>query len=137
MSDAKEKGIALLSSTSVTMGTNANGTKQILYPVPYGKDAIISELHIRNPSGTLAGCNDVDFGTGAACATQNFLNNETGIVDMTATDDFMRLVTSSDDYKVIDGSAAAAVDREFGIQIIAGATAAAATAIIDVFGRIF
>ncbi len=137
MSDAKEKGLALLSSTSVTMGTNANGTKQILYTVPDGKDCVVTEVIIRNPSGTLAGCNDVDFGTGAACATLNFLNNETGIIDVTATDDFMRLVTSSDDFKVIDGSAAAAVDREFGIQIIAGATAAAATATIDVFGYIF
>ena len=137
MSDSKEKGLALLSSTSVTMGTNANGTKQILYSVPYGKDCVVTEVIIRNPSGTLAGCNDVDFGTGVACATQNFLNGETGIIDVTATDDFMRLVTSSDDYKVIDGSAAAAVDREFGIQIIAGATAAAQTATIDVFGYIF
>jgi len=137
MSDAKEKGIMLLSSTSVTMGTNANGTKQILYTVPSGKDCVVTEVIIRNPSGTLAGCNDVDFGTGAACATLNFLNNETGIIDVTATDDYMRLVTSSDDFKVIDGSAAGAVDREFGIQIIAGATAAAATATIDVFGYIF
>ena len=137
MADMKEKGIALLSSTSVTMGTNANGTKQILYYVPVGKDAIITEVIIRNPSVTLDGCNDVDFGVGAACATQAFLNNETGIIDMTSATDFMRLVTSSNDYKVIDGSDATAANREFGIQIIAGATAAAATATIDVFGYIF
>ena len=137
MADLKEKGIALLSSTSVTMGTNANGTKQILYPVPYGKDCIITDVIIRNPSASLAGCNDVDFGVGAACATQAFLNNETGIVDMTATTDYMRLVAVSDEYSVIDGSDATAANREFGIQIIAGATSAAATATIDVFGYLF
>ena len=137
MADLKETSIALLSSTSVTMGTNANGTKQILYSVPYGKDCIITEVIIRNPSATLAGCNDVDFGVGAACATEAFINNETGIVDMTATTDFMRLVTSSNEYSVIDGSDATAANREFGIQIIAGATGAAYTATIDVFGYLF
>jgi len=137
MADLKEKGIALLSSTSVTMGTNANGTKQILYTVPHGKDCVITEVIIRNPGATLAGCNDVDFGVGAACATEAFLNNETGIGDMTATTDFMRLVTSSNEYSVIDGSDTTKANTQFGIQIIAGATSAAVTATIDVFGYIF
>ena len=137
MADFKESGIALLNSVTVTMGTNANGTKQILYSAPYGKDCIPLGVLIRNPSGTLAGCNDVDFGTGAACATQSFLNNETGIVDMASATDYMWLTAESNDYKVIDGSAAAAVDREFGIQIIAGATAAATTATIKTFGILF
>jgi len=137
MADMKEKGIALLNSKSVTIGTNSNATKTILYTVPEGKDCIITEVILRNPSGTLAGCTDVDFGVGATCATQAFLNNETGIGDMTATTDFMRLVTSSDDYKVIDGDDATAANREFGIYVVAGATAAAATVTIDVFGYIF
>jgi len=137
MADVKEKVLSLLSSTSVTMGTNANGTKQILYSVPNGKDCVITEVIIRNPSATMSGCNDVDFGVGIACATQAFLNNETGIVDMTSTTDYMRLTTSGDDYKVIDGSDATLVNSQFGIQIITGATSAAATATIDVFGYIF
>ena len=138
MSDSKEKGIMLLKSNAgITMGTNANGTKQILYTCPEGKRGIPVFVIIRDPSGTLTGCNDVDFGTGAACATENFLNNETGIIDMVDTTDFMILVAVSDEYSIIDGDAAAAVDREFGIQIIAGATAAAATATIDVFGYLF
>jgi hypothetical protein len=137
VADLKTLGIALLKSTVVTMGTNQNGLKQILYTVPAGKDCIITDVIIRNPSATLAGCNDVDFGTGAACATQSFLNAETGIVDMTATTDYMHLVAVSDDYKVIDGDAAAAADREFGIYIVAGATSAAATATIAVFGFLF
>ena len=138
MSDQKENGTTLLSTNAlVAVGTAANGTKAILYTVPAGKRCIVTHVIIRDPSGTLAGCNNVDFGTGVACATENFLNAEAGIVDVTATDDYMTLVAVSDDYKIIDGDAAAAVDREFGIQIIAGATAAAATATIDVFGYLF
>ena len=136
--DSKEKGIMLLKSNAgVVMGTDANGTKQILYTCPEGKRCIPVFVIIRDPSGTLVGCNDVDFGSGAACATENFINNETGIVDMTATTDYMILTTSSDEYTIIDGDAAAAVDREFGIQVIAGATQADATATIDVFGYLF
>ena len=143
MADAKEKTIALLSTTtSVIMGTDANGTKQILYTAPEGKRCIPIMLVIRDALGAgpvydLTGCNDVDFGTGAACATQNFLNNETGIVDMTAQHDYMVLTAESNEYTIIDGDAAAAVDREFGIQIIAGATDADIVATIDVFGYLF
>ena len=138
MSDMNEQCISLLNTeTGITMGTNANGTKQILYTCPEGKRFIPVFVIIRDPSGTLVGCNDVDFGSGAACATENFINNETGIVDMTATTDYMILTTSSNEYTIVDGDAAAAIDREFGIQIIAGATAAAATATIDVFGYLF
>jgi len=138
MANTKEKTIALLESTSVTMGTNANSTKQILYTVPAGKKCIITNVIIRNPSASLAGCNDVDFGVGTSCATESFLNHETGIVDMTtATTDFMNLVAVSDEYSIIDGDAVNAVDREFGIYIVAGATSAAATATIDVFGYLF
>ena len=136
MSNWKENGMAMLSSESVTMGTAANGTKQILYTVPSGKDGIILGALIHNPTASLAGCNDVDFGVGAACATQAFLNNETGIADMTSTTDYMWLTAESNDYKVIDGDDATAANREFGIYIVAGSTLAA-TATIKTFGIIF
>lgn len=132
--DAKEKGIMLLKTTTgVDMAAAA---KTILYTVPEGKRCIITHVIIRDPSATLAGCDDADFGTGAASATQNFLNNETGIGDMTATTDFMTLVAVSDEYTIIDGDAAAAVDREFGMTIVDGSDGAA-TATIDVFGYLF
>lgn len=132
--DAKEKGIMLLKTTTgVDMAAAA---KTILYTVPEGKRAIITHVIIRDPSATMAGCDDVDFGTGAASATQNFLNNETGLGDMTATTDFMTLVAVSDEYTIIDGDAAAVVDREFGITIVNGSDGAA-TATIDVFGYLF
>lgn len=136
--DSKEKGIMLLKTTTgVIVGTNGNGAKTILHTCPAGKRMIPVFVILRDPSASLAGCNDVDFGTGAACATENFINNETGIVDMTATTDYMILTTSSDEYTIIDGDAAAAVDREFGIYVVAGATSAAATVTIDVFGYLF
>lgn len=133
--DLKEKAIALLgTTTSVDMATAA--AKTTLYTVPAGKRCIPVMVVIYDPSATLAGCDDVDFGTGATCATQNFLNNETGIGDMTATTDYMVLTAESDEYTIIDGDAAAAADREFGIYIVNGADSAA-TATIAVFGFLF
>lgn len=142
--DAKEKTIALLrTTTSVLMGTDGNGLKTILYTVPEGKRCIPIMVVIRDALGTgpvytLVGCNDVSFGTGVACGTANFLQNEAGLVDMTAQHDYTVLTTASaDEYTIIDGDAAAAVDREFGIEITAGATDADIVATIDVFGYLF
>lgn len=138
MSDMNEQCISLLKTTTgVIVGTNGNGAKTILYTCLAGKRFIPVFVVLRDPSASLAGCNDVDFGTGAACATQNFINNETGIVDMTETTDYMILTTSSEEYTIVDGDAAAAVDREFGIYVVTGATSAAATVTIDVFGYLF
>lgn len=132
MADAKEKGIMLLGSkTSVDMETNA---KQTLCTAPAGKRWIPTMIVIRDPSATLDGCDDVDFGTGANADT--WLNNETGITDMTATTDFMVLRADSDEYTIIDGDAAALADRQFGLKIIDGSDGAA-TVTIDVFGYQF
>ena len=125
MGDVKENGIMRLSTTTgVDMAAAA---KTILYTVPEGKRAIITHVIVRDPSATMAGCDDVDFGTGAASATQNFLNNETGLGDMTATTDFMTLVAVSDEYTIIDGDAAAAAGfsqmfRDSGVVTSPGAT---------------
>jgi len=139
MSDVKEKGIALLDSTSITIGTNSNATKIGLYTAPSGKDGIVEYLILRNPSGTLAGCNDVNFGVGAG-TTGSWIDGETGIEDMTATSDYMVLERTShisNEFSVIDGDDATANNRTFGIYVVAGATAAAATVTVDVFGYIF
>lgn len=130
--DSKEKGIMLLSSTaSVNMAT---GAKQVLYTPSAGKRGIPTQIVVRDPSATMAGCDDVDFGTGANADT--WLNNETGLGDMTATTDFMVLRADSDEYTIIDGDAAALADRQFGIKVIDGSDGAA-TATIDVFGYQF
>lgn len=123
MADLKEKGIALLSSTSsVDMKTAAKTT---LYTVPTGKVAYIMFVVVRDPSATLAGGTEYDLGTGANADTwkQN--------VDLSS------MTTSSTDYMVIDSNntkykECAAADA-FGIKVITGSTGAA-TATIDVFG---
>lgn len=136
--DAQEIGMSLMQTTTgVIIGTDGNAAKTILYTVPAGKRFIPLLVVLRDNSHSLVGCNDVDFGTGAACATQNFLNNETGIVDMTAVTDYMVLSAHGDEYTIVDGDAAAAVDREFGIYVVAGATEAGATVTIDVLGYLF
>jgi len=138
MSDLKELGIQLLKTTTgVIVGTDGNAAKTILYTTPEGKRMIPVFVVLRDPSHTLVGCNDVDFGTGAACATESFLNAEAGIVDMTAVTDYMILSAMGDEYTIVDGDAAAAVDREFGCYVNAGATQANATVTMDVFGYLF
>lgn len=138
--DVKEKAaVCLLSSTSITIGTNSNATKIDLYTVPSGKNGIVEYIILREPSGTLVGADDLNFGIGAG-TTGSWIDAEAGVVDMTATDDYMVLERTnhiSNEFSVIDGDNATANNRTFGIYVVAGATAAAATVTIDVFGYIF
>lgn len=139
MADSKEKGIMLLSSTLVIIGTDSNTSKINLYTVPPGKNGIVEDVILREPVGTLAGCNDVNFGVGAG-TTGSWIDGETGIEDMTVTDDYMVLERTShisNEFSVIDGDDATANNRTFGIYVVAGATDADATVTIDVFGYIF
>jgi len=138
--DLKEKtGMTLLSSTSVTIGTSANAAKQDLYTVPSGKNGIVEYIILRDPSASLTGCTDVNFGVGAG-TTGSWIDAESGIADMTATSDyqvFERTNHISNEFSVIDGDDATANNRTFGIYPIAGATGAAYTVTIDVFGYVF
>lgn len=121
-----------ISRLSTTTGVNmATGAKQVLYTAKAGERFIPVELIVFDPSATMSGCDDVDFGKGANADT--WLNNETGLGDMTAATDFMVLRADSDEYPIIDGDAAALVDRQFGIKVIDGSDGAA-TASIMVFG---
>ena len=128
-------GVALLSSTS-SVNMNQDTTLVTLYTPPTGKRAIITMVVIRDPSASLAGCDDVDFGVGATAAVEAFLNNETGIADMTATTDYMVLTAASDEYTIIDGDDTTTANRIFGMYLVSGSTGAA-TATIDVFGYLF
>jgi hypothetical protein len=123
MADLKEKAIALLSSTgSVDMQTAA--TKTDLYTVPTGKTARITHVVIRDPSATLAGGTDYDFGTTATCTTWK------QTVDLSS-------ITSTSHYYVLEANNTAyaeeAAGSVFGIYPNTGSTGAA-TATIDVFG---
>ena len=138
--DLKEKGgMQLLSSTSVTIGTSANTAKQDLYTVPAGKNGVVEYIILRDPSASLTGCTDVNFGVGA-CTTGSWIDAESGIAEMTATSDyqvFERTDHISNEFTVIDGDDATANNRTFGVYPVAGATGAAYTVTIDVFGYIF
>lgn len=132
MADVKEKTIALMSTTTgVNMQT---GAKLVFFTVPAGKRFIPTEIILFDPSATLAGCDDVDFGSGTNAGS--WLNNETGIGDMTAVTDFMVLRADSDEYTIIDGDAAALVDRQFGMKAIDGSDGAATVSVM-VFGVLF
>jgi len=124
MADLKEKAIALLSSTgSVDMQTTA--TKTDLYTVPTGKVCYVTHIVIRDPSATLAGGTDYDFGSGGTCTTWK------------QTVDLSSMTTANTDYMVIDGNNAKYTENgagtTIGIYPNTGSTGAA-TATIDVFG---
>ena len=123
MPELKEKAISLLSSTTaVDMATT--GAKTTLYTVPTGKTCYVTHIIVRDPSASMAGGVDYDFGTGASA--------NTWLINVNLSD----LTTSGTHYMVIGGnirhteSAAAAT---FGIYPNSGTTVAC-TVTIDVFG---
>lgn len=133
MPDLRENCIALLSrTTGIDMNADSPTLNQ-LYTVPAGKKCIIDSVIIHSNSATLAGMNDVDFGAGAAGITPAWLNNEQGIVDMVTADDWMILRSDSDEFGMIDGDDATALNRVFSMYVVSGSTGAA-TATVDVFG---
>ncbi len=141
----KEKtGMTLLSSTLVIIGDDSDASKIDLYTPPPGKNCIIEYVILREPSGTLAGAVDINFGIGAG-TTGSWLDNEDSIVDMDQTDDYMVLERTQHigvadtqyEHSVIDGDDATANNRTFGIYVVTGATTDAATVTIDVFGYLF
>jgi uncharacterized protein YaiE (UPF0345 family) len=99
--------------------------KTVLYTVPVGKTFYPVAVVIREPSASLAGGTEYDFGTGANADT--WVQN----VDLSA------MTTLSTDFKVIDSGGTkyskCAASSEFGIKVITGSTLAA-VAVIDVFG---
>ncbi len=100
--------------------------KNDLYTVAPGKTAYIAFVVIREPSASLSGGTDYDFGTGAAADTWR---QTVDLSSMTTADTDYMVISGADVTKYTD-SAAASV---FGIKPITGSTGAA-TATIDVFG---
>jgi len=124
--DLREKSICLLASVAaVDMQTEAN--KEVLFTVPAGKAAIITHVVVRNPTLTLATCDDCDLGIGALCDTWKQSNNFSTLV---AATDFMVITSDNTMYAVLNAA------EVFGIYVVSG-SAAAATATIDVFGYLY
>lgn len=126
--DAKKVVVSLLGSAVCNMQTV--GGKQTVYIVPVGKIAQIFFFVIRNPTATLLGGSDYDFGSGAAA---NTWRQTVTLVSMT---------TAVTDYMVIPSIAAVPVKythevagAEIGIKPITGSTGAA-NATVEVWGRL-
>ncbi len=119
-----EQGITRLATvTGVDMKTVQKNT---LYTVPTGKTAYVTSVVIREPSASLAGGTDYDFGTGANADTWR---QTVDLSSMTTADTDYMVISGADVTKYTDNAAAAV----FGIKPITGSTGAA-TATIDVFG---
>ena len=115
--------ISLLSTTTgIDMKTQAKTT---LYTVPAGKVCYITHMVVRDPSATLNGGTDYDFGTDATGTTHRQAVSLTTLT--TANTDYM--VIDMNNVKVTECAAASV----FGIYAHTGSTGAA-TATIDVFG---
>jgi len=133
MADIKELCLARLGLAVVADAQSDSPTKNVIFTVPPGKRAIVSEVVLYNPTATLAGMNDVDFGGGATATSPAWLNNETGIGDMTDVEDYMILRSDSDEFIAIDGDDSVAVDRDFVMYVVSGSTGAAGVT-VAVFG---
>lgn len=123
MPGLKEKSISLLASIS-GVGLQNSDAKTILYTVPPGKKAIVTHCVVRNPTASLAGGTDFDFGDGANADTWK---NTVNLATMTATTDYMVVEGNNAKYTVYDAG------DEFGVKPVTGATADA-EGTIDIFG---
>jgi len=123
MSRMQENALTRLGTqTGVDMKTAAKTT---VYTVPPGKVAIISHIVIRNPSASMAGGTDYDFGSGANADTWKQTVNLSSLTTLN-TDS---IVLDGNNTKFAEEAAAAAI----GVKVITGSSAAC-TATIDIFG---
>ena len=124
MSDLLQDSISrIVTVTGVDMKTVQKNT---LYTVPTGKTLYVTHIIIREPSVSMSGGTDYDFGTGAAADTWRQTVN---LSSMTTSGTDYRVIAGADVTKYTDNAAAAV----FGIYVNTGTTLAC-TATIDVFG---
>lgn len=127
MAKAKEKVISLLGTATVDL--QHSDPKTTVYTVPTGKEAIVTHVIIRNPSGSLdsGGTGDWDIGDGANADTWV---TATDLDSLTATTDCIIIVAPTTKYTIFDAG------DTFGIKPVTGASADR-TATMDVFGYEF
>jgi len=124
MSDLLQDSISrIVTVTGVDMKTVQKNT---LYTVPTGKTLYVTHIIVREPSASMSGGTDYDFGTGAAADTWRQTVN---LSSMTTSGTDYRVIAGADVTKYTDNAAAAV----FGIYVNTGTTLAC-TATIDVFG---
>lgn len=125
MPSLKENALMLLASEIVNL--QAADPKSTIYTVPSGKSMIAAFVVIRNPTASLAGGTDFDFGDGGSA---NTWVNTVNLSSMTATDDFYVIDGSGTKYTVFDAG------DVFGVLPVTGATLDA-DATAELFGYLF
>jgi hypothetical protein len=117
--------VAITRVASVSVNVKTAG-KTVLYTVPTGKTFYPTMVVVRDPTASMAGGTEYDFGAGANADTwrQNI--------------NLSSLTTLSTDYMVIGGADVTkytncAAASDFGVKVITGTTATC-NATFDVFG---
>jgi hypothetical protein len=125
MSALRENAITLLGS-AVCDVQNGDG-KTTVFTVPTGKSCIVTHMVVRNPSGSLAGGTDFDFGDGANADTWK---TTVDLSSMTAITDYMLLTVTDAKITIFDAGDA------IGVKPATGATADV-TATVEIFGYLY
>lgn len=124
MPDVNEYAITKVATVSGVDMKTAGKTN--LYTTPPGKTFYPVFVIVREPSATMAGGTDYDFGTGADANTWRQTIN---LSSMTTQDTDYMVIAGADVTKYTDCASASI----FGIKVITGTTGTC-TATIDVFG---
>jgi hypothetical protein len=120
-------GLSLSVLASVMANLQAGGGKSDIYTVPAGKKMIPLAVVVRNPTDSLAGGTNFNFGDGVNADTWK---NTVDLSGMTATTDFMVIASNDAKYAVYDAG------DVFGIMPVTGATADA-DATLELIGYLF
>ena len=123
------KSVITCLSTTLAVDMKTSGVTA-LYTVPAGKTMCVTHVVIRDPSATLAGGTDYDFGTSAACSSWR---QTVDLQTMTATTDVMVITSSTAVPVKYTNNIAASI---FAIKVSTGSTGAA-TATVDLFGYLY
>lgn len=131
MADLRKYAITLLNSTGGVDMKTAGATT--LYTIPTGLTAVITHIVIRNPSASLAGGTDYNFGGNDA--DYNDFRDAVDLSGVTGGATSYAIVTQHAGGDVVESTVQAAADL-FKINVVTGSDAAC-TATIDVFGYLY
>jgi Lower baseplate protein N-terminal domain len=123
------KSVITCLSTTTGIDMKTSGVTA-LYTIPTGKTMCVTHVVVRDPSATLAGGTDYDFGTSAACSSWR---QTVDLQTMTATTDVMVITPSTAVPVKYTNNVAASI---FAIKVSTGSTGAA-TATVDLFGYLY
>lgn len=117
---------SIVKVASATVGMQTTDGAQTVYTVPPDKKFIPTHVVIRNPTGSLAGGSDYDFGDGA---NKDTWKNAVSLITLTATTDCI-VINFDDKFTIYDEG------DEFGLKPVTGSTGDY-NATMEVFGYLF